>query len=68
MKHSYHVIALGGSLIVPSLSNAGGIDAPYLKKLRTLILAEVKKGRRFVIIAGGGRTARVYQKAVSGFS
>lgn len=67
MKHTYHVIKLGGSLIVPSLSNAGGIDVSYLKKLKALILSEIKKGRRFVIITGGGRTARVYQKAASGF-
>jgi len=65
MKHTYHVIKLGGSLIVPHLSDNGGIDVSYLKKLKTLILSEAKKGKRFIIVAGGGRTARVYQKAIS---
>jgi len=58
------VIALGGSLIVPHLSDEGGIDVQYLRNFRRFILQEVKKGRRFVIVTGGGRTARVYQKAV----
>jgi len=68
MKHTYHVIALGGSLIVPHLSDTGGIDVLYLKKFRAFILSEVKKGKRFVIVTGGGRTARVYQKVASGFT
>lgn len=64
-KSNVIVIALGGSLIVPHLSDEGGIDVQYLKSFRQFILQEVKKGKRFVIVAGGGRTARVYQKAVS---
>jgi len=56
------VIALGGSLIVPHLSDEGGIDVAFLKKFRKLILQETKKGKRFVIVAGGGKTTRVYQK------
>jgi len=59
------VIALGGSLIVPHLSDEGGIDVQYLRNFRQFILQEVKKGKRFMIVAGGGKTARVYQKAVS---
>lgn len=52
------VISLGGSLIVPD-----GIDAGFLKKFRSLIEKEVKRGQRFVIVAGGGKTARTYQAA-----
>ena len=57
------VISLGGSLIVPHLSDEGGIDVAFLKKFRAFIVGEVKRGKRFSIVAGGGKTARVYQKA-----
>jgi len=63
-KSDITVIALGGSLIVPHLSDTGGIDVAFLKKFRTFILQETKKGKQFVIVAGGGKTSRVYQKAI----
>lgn len=52
------VISLGGSLIVP-----GDIDTKFLKDLNRLIRALVKDGHRFVLITGGGKTARNYQGA-----
>ncbi len=52
------VISLGGSLIIPE-----EIDWKFLKKFRALIIKQIKKGGRFVIITGGGNTAREYQKA-----
>ncbi|MCD6149521.1 UMP kinase [bacterium] len=52
------VISLGGSLIVPE-----EVDWRFLKKFRELIIKQIKKGKRFVIITGGGNTARKYQKA-----
>jgi len=55
------VISIGGSIVVPKT----GIDVPYLKKLRDLIKSEVAKRRRFIIVVGGGHTAREYQKAAS---
>ncbi|MBU6447365.1 UMP kinase [Patescibacteria group bacterium] len=57
MKKTY-VVSLGGSIIVPD-----EIDSPYLKKFRKFIIAEVKKGNRFIIITGGGRIARQYRNA-----
>jgi uridylate kinase len=51
-----YIISVGGSLIVPN----GGIDWKFLKNLRSLIEAEVKKGNRFFLIAGGGATCRNY--------
>jgi uridylate kinase len=57
------VIALGGSLIVPHFPDNGGINVPFLKKFRAFVLGEFKKGRRFIVVAGGGKTARVYQNA-----
>jgi len=53
------VISLGGSIMVPP----SGIDIKFLKKFRQVILTEIKKGRRFILIAGGGATARAYMRA-----
>lgn len=52
------IISLGGSLIVPDQ-----INTHFLKNFKDLILKHLRKGRRFFIITGGGKTARVYQKA-----
>lgn len=52
------VISVGGSLIVPN-----AIDTNFLKKLKAFVTAHTKKGFRFIIIAGGGATARNYQHA-----
>lgn len=55
------VMSVGGSLIVPD-----GIDTTFLVNLKRFIDMETtQKGRRFIIIAGGGRTARNYQDAAS---
>ena len=53
------VIALGGSLIVPHLSDTGGINVEFLKKFREFLLKEIKKGKRFVIVAGGGKRSNI---------
>lgn len=52
------VISLGGSLIVPE-----AIDVDFLKAFKEIIDREVKLGRKFIIICGGGRTCRNYQMA-----
>lgn len=54
------IIALGGSIIIPD-----EINTNFLKKFRKLILKFLKEGRKFIIVAGGGRTARLYQNAAS---
>lgn len=53
------VISVGGSLIVPN----GGIDTSFLIKLNALIREEVSKGKRFLLVAGGGKIARQYRDA-----
>ncbi len=59
MKPETIVMSVGGSLIVPDQ-----IDTGFLASLKQFIETAVAKGdRRFVIIAGGGRTARRYQDA-----
>lgn len=53
------VMSVGGSLIVPDQ-----IDTEFLINLKDFINSEVANTRRrFIIIAGGGRTARNYQEA-----
>lgn len=55
------IISLGGSLIVPDQ-----IDTAFLRGFKRLIDSQISKGQRFVIICGGGRTARNYQAAAKG--
>lgn len=53
------VISVGGSLIAPPK----GIDIAFLTEFTALVRKYVLEGKRFVIITGGGRTARNYQEA-----
>lgn len=53
------VISVGGSLIVPN----GGIDVNFVIKLNKLIREEVAQGKRFLLVAGGGKIARHYRDA-----
>lgn len=57
------VMSVGGSLIVPDQ-----IDIAFLTELKKFIEKETANGRRFIIIAGGGKTARRYQDAASSVS
>lgn len=59
MTKKLFIISLGGSLIVPKQ-----IDAKFLKAFRSLIISQIKKGSRFIISPGGGKTCRHYQKAL----
>lgn len=52
------VISLGGSLIVPD-----DIDFRFVKNFKNLITGYIKKGYKFIIITGGGKTARKYIEA-----
>ena len=61
VKDNYHVLSLGGSLIVPK----AGIDWKFLKKFRALIKEKIQAGQKFIIIAGGGTTCRNYQAAAN---
>jgi uridylate kinase len=56
------VLSLGGSLVCPN-----EIDVLFLKKFRNFILKWIKKGKKFVIFVGGGKTARKYQNAAKEF-
>lgn len=51
------ILSVGGSIIIPPT----GFDPAFLASFKKMILKEVKKGARFVLVIGGGATARVYQ-------
>ena len=52
------IISLGGSLIFPE-----EIDSSFLKNFREIIIKYAKQGKKFIIITGGGKICRKYQKA-----
>jgi uridylate kinase len=52
------VISLGGSLVVPDQ-----INEKFLMDFRRLIISYIRKSYRFILIVGGGKTARRYQAA-----
>ncbi|PJC81583.1 UMP kinase [Candidatus Roizmanbacteria bacterium CG_4_8_14_3_um_filter_36_10] len=58
-KEAPIIISVGGSLIVPN----GGIDNKFLSRLNFFIRGEVKRGRCFFLVTGGGRIARHYRDA-----
>ncbi|MCA9371994.1 UMP kinase [Candidatus Woesebacteria bacterium] len=51
------VFSIGGSLIVPN----GGPDTKFLTELNHFIRTYVKQGKRFFLVAGGGKLARSYR-------
>ncbi len=52
------VMSVGGSLIVPD-----AIDTSFLSSFKELILSQTAQDRRFIVITGGGKTARRYADA-----
>ncbi|RKX98645.1 MAG: UMP kinase [Spirochaetes bacterium] len=61
MSENIFVLSLGGSLIVPK-----EIDVKFLRDFQNLILKHIERGKKFVIITGGGCTARMYINAAKG--
>jgi uridylate kinase len=56
-KQQTKILSIGGSIIIPGT----GFDIAFLKKFKQLILTEVKNGTSFILVIGGGATARTYQ-------
>ena len=54
------VLSFGGSLVAPDQ-----IDWQFLKKFKALLEKQIAKGQKFVLIVGGGKTARRYQEAAA---
>ena len=63
MKEEIFIISLGGSLIIPD-----DIDIDFLKDFKEVILSQVEKGKKFVIVTGGGKICRKYQDVAKKFS
>ncbi len=57
------VMSVSGSLIVPD-----GLDTVFLKNFKHFIEGGLEQDKKFVIITGGGKTARRYQEAASAVS
>lgn len=49
------IISLGGSLLVPE-----SIDGVFVANFKKFILSHLKKGYHFILVTGGGKTARRY--------
>ncbi len=63
MKHDASkrfLISVGGSLVVPS-----GIDTDFVGRFHDGIVSRVREGYSFVLVVGGGKTARNYIDAAS---
>lgn len=58
MNEEKIIISLGGSLIIPD-----EIDVGFIKDFRNLILSHIQKGKKFVLITGGGKLCRKYDEA-----
>lgn len=56
-----YIISVGGSLIYPQ----NGIDTKFIKSFCSFIEKEVKKGKRFILVTGGGQAARDYISAAN---
>jgi len=57
-KEDITIVSLGGSLIVPD-----EINSDFVIKFKKVIEEEIENGQRFVIVTGGGKTARKYIQA-----
>ena len=55
-------------MIVPHISDEGGLNISFLKRFAVFLKNHIKKGRRFIIVIGGGKTARAYQKSATQIS
>jgi uridylate kinase len=62
-KFQTFIISLGGSVVVPKNIENVEINLKFLKDFKKLISKQVKLGKKFVIIVGGGKICRVYQEA-----
>ncbi|HAS80739.1 MAG: hypothetical protein UR25_C0003G0059 [Candidatus Nomurabacteria bacterium GW2011_GWE1_32_28] len=63
MEKETVIISLGGSLIIPD-----DIDIDFLKGFKNLIISQIKLGKKFVIITGGGKICRKYQEVAKEIS
>jgi uridylate kinase len=53
------IISVGGSIIIPKT----GFDIIFLSQFKNFITERILQGERFILVIGGGGTARNYQSA-----
>lgn len=54
-----HILSVGGSLIYPP----EGIDTKFINSFGVYINKEINKDKKFILVSGGGQSARDYIKA-----
>ena len=59
MPTALTIISLGGSIVVPESP-----DIAFIKGFTSLIRERAREGWKFIIVVGGGKPARNYQKAL----
>jgi len=57
MGKTVKILSVGGSIVIPK----EGFNLSFLKSFKDLILKRVAQGEQFVLVIGGGATARTYQ-------
>ncbi len=59
MRHAFDkiiVVSLGGSIV-----NPGKVDARFIRAFRSLVKKFARRGKKFVLVVGGGKLCRVVQ-------
>lgn len=62
MNGQIYAISFGGSLLMDSSMT---FDTDFIKAAKELLLKRAETGDKFVLVVGGGKTARYYQNAAS---
>ena len=60
-KEKIIIISVGGSLVIPN----GEINKDFLVKFNIFIRKEIKKGKKFLLVVGGGSIMRFYRDAAT---
>ncbi|RJP43769.1 UMP kinase [Candidatus Parcubacteria bacterium] len=63
MKYKFRrlvIVALGGSVVCPD-----AIDSRFIREFKKFVEKNIKRGKRFLLVVGGGRICREYQDAAS---
>lgn len=62
MQKNPIIISVGGSLLVQDT-----VNTDFIANLKLILEEQIKKGERFILVTGGGKTARTYQTGIRTF-
>lgn len=62
MQKNPIIISVGGSLLVQDT-----VNTDFITSLKLILLEQIKKGERFILVTGGGKPARTYQTGIRTF-